>query len=192
MTATRIKEVALKHFASNGYEGASLADIATEVGIKKQSIYTHFKGKDELFLALLDDVLARELNFVLDYLESHKDLAVDLQLYGFLLQYQDRYEKDDNTKFFLRVAFFPPTHLYDVIVKKGYHYLDTVESMLIPLFQQAIAEGNISDDISSEMAKVAFLAVLDGMFVELLFGGIERSMKRIEASWFVYWRGIKK
>ncbi|MDU0200625.1 MULTISPECIES: TetR/AcrR family transcriptional regulator [Paenibacillus] len=192
MTAARIKEVALKHFASNGYEGASLADIATDVGIKKQSIYTHFKGKDELFLALLDDVLARELTFVLEYLESHKDLAVDQLLYGFLIQYQDCYEKDDNTKFFLRVAFFPPTHLYEVIVQKGYHYLDTLETMLVPLFEQAIADGAICKEVSSSVATVAFLAVLDGMFVELLFGGVERSMKRIEASWFVYWRGIKK
>lgn len=191
MTATRIKEVALTQFAKNGYEGASLADIATEVGIKKQSIYTHFKGKDELFLDLFKDVLAKELNFVVEYLDRHKHLSIDQLLNGFLIQYKDGYEQDDNTKFFLRFAFFPPSHLYDEIVKQGYKYLDTLEMMLIPKFDQAIAAGNIHSDVSSQMAAVAFLAVLDGMFVELLFGGAERTLKRIEASWFVYWRGIK-
>ncbi|CAN7238707.1 TetR/AcrR family transcriptional regulator [Paenibacillus sp. LjRoot153] len=192
MTATRIKEVALTHFAKNGYEGASLADIATDVGIKKQSIYTHFKGKDELFLALFVEVLAKELNFVQTYLDSNKHLSIDQLLYGFLIQYQDRYEQDDNTKFFLRVAFFPPSHLYDEIVKQGYGYLDTIETMIMPLFDQALHNGTISPEVSSEKATIAFSAVLDGMFVELLFGGSARSMKRIESSWFVFWRGIKK
>lgn len=191
MTATRIKEVALTHFAKNGYEGASLADIATEVGIKKQSIYTHFKGKDELFLALFDEVMAKELSFVLAYLENSKHLSIDKRLYDFLIQYKDRYEQDDNTKFFLRVAFFPPSHLYNVIVEQGYSYLDTLETMLLPIFDQAIQTGSISPDVSSEKATVAFSAVMDGMFVELLFGGSARSLKRIEASWFVFWRGIK-
>ncbi|NQX60646.1 TetR/AcrR family transcriptional regulator [Paenibacillus qinlingensis] len=192
MTATRIKEVARTHFAKNGYEGASLADIATDVGIKKQSIYTHFKGKDELFLALFDEVLAKELHFVHTYLDTNKHLSIDQLLYGFLIQYQDRYEQDDNTKFFLRVAFFPPSHLYDEIVKQGYGYLDKIETMIIPLFDQALHNGTISPEVSSNTATVAFSALLDGMFVELLFGGSARSMKRIESSWFVFWRGIKK
>lgn len=192
MTATRIKEVARTHFAKNGYEGASLADIATDVGIKKQSIYTHFKGKDELFLALFDEVLAKELHFVQTYLDNNKHLSIDQLLYEFLIQYQDRYEQDDNTKFFLRVAFFPPSHLYDEIVKQGYDYIDTIETMIMPLFDQALHNGTISPEVSSDTATVAFSAVLDGMFVELLFGGSARSMKRIESSWFVFWRGIKK
>ncbi|OPH56920.1 TetR family transcriptional regulator [Paenibacillus ferrarius] len=192
MTAARIKEVALKQFAKNGYEGASLADIAAEVGIKKQSIYTHFKGKDELFLDLFDDVFAKQVQFSVDYLDRNTELSFDQILYGFLTEHHAWYEKDDNAKFFLRVSFFPPSHLYDVIVEEGYRYWVTLEEMLIPVFDQAIAAGEISSDVSSNTATVAFLAVLDGMFVELLFGGSERSLKRIEASWFVYWRGIKK
>lgn len=191
MTAARIKEVALKHFAKNGYEGASLADIAAEVGIKKQSIYTHFKGKDELFQDLFDDVLAKELKFVVEYLDRYKHLSIDKLLFGLLIQYKDGYEQDDNTKFFLRVAFFPPSHLYSEIVQQGYNYLDTLETMLIPIFDQAKAAGSIHSDVSSEMATIAFLAVLDGLFVELLFGGEDRSIRRIEASFLVYWRGIK-
>ncbi|MDD9268259.1 TetR/AcrR family transcriptional regulator [Paenibacillus sp. GCM10023248] len=191
MTAARIKEVSLKHFAKNGYEGASLADIAADVGIKKQSIYTHFKGKDELYLDLFNDVLTKELKFVVEYLERYQHLPIDKLLFGLLIQYKDGYEQDDNTKFFLRVAFFPPSHLYSEIVEQGYKYLDQIEAMLIPLFAKAHAAGSIHAEVSSEMAAVAFLAVLDGLFVELLFGGEDRAIRRIKSSWLVYWRGIK-
>ena len=40
MTANRIKEVALTHFAKDGYEGSSLSAIATEVGIKTIHLYS--------------------------------------------------------------------------------------------------------------------------------------------------------
>ncbi|MGG1517099.1 TetR/AcrR family transcriptional regulator [Paenibacillus oryzisoli] len=192
MTATRIKDVALKYFANHGYEGASLADIAEEVGIKKQSIYTHFKGKDELFLVLLHDAIAKELGFVTSYMDRHKASSIEALLYGFLSEYQACYENNDNTKFYLRTAYFPPTHLYEEIVKEGYRYLDTVEELLVTVLDQAKACGSIHAGISSETAAAAFLSVLDGLFVELLFGGSERAKKRLEASWLVYWRGIRQ
>lgn len=59
MTANRIKAVALSHFARYGYEGTSLANIAQEVGIKKPSIYAHFKGKEELYFTCLESALQK-------------------------------------------------------------------------------------------------------------------------------------
>lgn len=49
MKSEGIKDAALKYFTLHGYEGASLSLIAEDVGMKKQSIYAHFKGKDDLF-----------------------------------------------------------------------------------------------------------------------------------------------
>ena len=57
MSANSIKEAAKYYFAKNGYEGTSLAQIAERVGIKKQSIYSHFDGKDDLFLQVMNDAL---------------------------------------------------------------------------------------------------------------------------------------
>ncbi|AEI40532.1 TetR/AcrR family transcriptional regulator [Paenibacillus mucilaginosus] len=191
MTAEKIRGTALIHFARNGYEGASLADISAEVGIKKQSIYNHFKGKDDLFLAVFQDAAVREMLFVEDYLKRSGRLSLENMLYGFLNEYRKRYEREEDTKFFLRMAFFPPGHLQKEIVEYCNRHLDRTEQLLEPVFALAASNGEMHPDVSIERASAAFTAVLDGMFVEMLYGGLERSLKRLDASWFVYWRGIK-
>ncbi len=45
----RIVEVAIRHFAERGYSAARVADIATQLGISKGSVFQHFKSKDGLF-----------------------------------------------------------------------------------------------------------------------------------------------
>ncbi|SFA50694.1 transcriptional regulator, TetR family [Anoxybacillus pushchinoensis] len=65
-TLDQLKEVSLHHFALHGYEGASLAHIAKDVGIKKQSIYTYFAGKDDLFLQIFEDACKFEISMVME------------------------------------------------------------------------------------------------------------------------------
>jgi TetR/AcrR family transcriptional regulator len=45
----RIVDVAMRHFAEQGYEAARVGDIAIELGIAKGSIFQHFGSKDGLF-----------------------------------------------------------------------------------------------------------------------------------------------
>ncbi|AMA72811.1 TetR/AcrR family transcriptional regulator [Aneurinibacillus thermoaerophilus] len=189
MTIHRIKKVALAHFARHGYEGASLAHIADEVGIKKPSIYAHFKGKDDLFLKVIEDVISDEAEFVTHFFARHANIPLHERLYNFLSQYKARYEHDDRTKFLLRITFFPPTHLYDEVMHDVYIYLDKLEGLLIPVFEKAIEEGEIRS-VGAERAAVAFMGLLDGLLVEMLYGGTERFIRRLHASWYLYWRGL--
>jgi len=190
MTINRIKEVALNQFAKSGYEGASMAHIANEVGIKKQSIYTHFKGKDELFLQVCRDTFTDELSFVHSFMNNKNKLPLEDLLFGLLLEYKKRYEQNIKTKFWLRVSFFPPAHLYDHIINDVYHYLDQLEELLIPIFDWAMSEGSINASVGVKRAATAYLSLLDGIFVEMLYGGKERLEKRLDASWHLYWRGL--
>lgn len=191
MTANKIREIALSHFARHGYEGASLADISSEVGIKKQSIYNYFKGKDELFLAVFMDAAAREMLFAENYLKRGSAEPLEAMLYGFLDAYRQRYEQEEDTKFFLRMAFFPPAHMQKEIVDYCNDHIDRIEALLGPVFESAKRKGQMHPDVSTERASAAFSAVLDGMFVEMLYGNMERSIKRLDASWHIYWRGVK-
>jgi AcrR family transcriptional regulator len=49
---------AKKRFAKNGYSPTSMDDIAKEVGITKASLYYFFKGKEDIFAAIIEEVLA--------------------------------------------------------------------------------------------------------------------------------------
>lgn len=52
-----ILEQAVRVFAENGYEGASIATIAERAGLSKQNLMYYFPSKQLLYQRVLDDVL---------------------------------------------------------------------------------------------------------------------------------------
>jgi AcrR family transcriptional regulator len=54
-TRARLLAAAEEVFVRDGYEGAQLDEIATRAGRSKGAVYTHFKSKEDLFLALFED-----------------------------------------------------------------------------------------------------------------------------------------
>ena len=57
-TKEKIIYESLKLFSQKGYDGVSMREIAAAVGIKGASIYNHFKGKEEIFNAIFDEMKA--------------------------------------------------------------------------------------------------------------------------------------
>jgi AcrR family transcriptional regulator len=53
-----ILEVATRLFAERGYEGASMNDVAEQVGMRKASLFYHFATKDALYEAVIDRLVA--------------------------------------------------------------------------------------------------------------------------------------
>ncbi|AZB41635.1 TetR/AcrR family transcriptional regulator [Bacillus sp. FJAT-42376] len=185
MTGEELKQKALLIFSEHGYEGASLSLIAEEAGIKKQSIYSHFKSKDELFLKAAEDVFQRELERAIAYL-SAGGANLKNMLYPFLTDYMKKYEEAPETRFWLRMSFFPPSHLYEDVMVQVYKHLDALEEALTALFKASPIQ------VDPEQAAIAFLGVLDSLFVEMLYGGKERQLKRLDASWNIFWSGITR
>src|ERR1700752_1866279 len=50
----RIIRAATAVFAEKGYHRATIADVVARSGLSVGAIYTHFRGKDELFLQSCD------------------------------------------------------------------------------------------------------------------------------------------
>jgi AcrR family transcriptional regulator len=185
---TEIRKQALKFFSRNGYEGASLAQIAEEVGIKKQSIYSHYKGKDDLFLKVLDEALEEEYRFSKQWLQKRSIPVKDL-LSQFLHIYMERFDLEEGFRFGLRMSFFPPEHLYEVIMKKIYELQDQMESLVLSIFQRALEEREVHA-VDARTGALAYLAVLDAVCVELVYSGKERAKSKADAAWEIFWRGL--
>jgi AcrR family transcriptional regulator len=72
-TRVELIEAAGRVFSRRGYHGASVEEIAAEAGYTTGAVYSNFKGKEDLFLALSDGELQKRLadyRAVVDTLDS--------------------------------------------------------------------------------------------------------------------------
>lgn len=58
-TKQRILDAALTLFSQNGYANVYVGQIAEVVGIKAPSLYKHYKSKQDIFQAILDEMKSR-------------------------------------------------------------------------------------------------------------------------------------
>lgn len=57
-TKERILAAALELFSQNGYAGTNIRELAWSLGMGKSSMYRHFESKEEVWNALLDELIA--------------------------------------------------------------------------------------------------------------------------------------
>jgi AcrR family transcriptional regulator len=100
----QILEVALDVFATAGFHGASMNDIAEAAGVTKPVLYQHFDSKRELYRALLDEVGDRLLDSIAKATAEATDGKTVTEL-GFRAYF--RWVADDHAGF--RLLFGPGT-----------------------------------------------------------------------------------
>jgi AcrR family transcriptional regulator len=66
-------EAAREVFTARGFHGASLEDISLAAGCTTGAVYSRFGGKDQLFLAVLDDHIERRLRVYLEAADAAPD-----------------------------------------------------------------------------------------------------------------------
>jgi AcrR family transcriptional regulator len=54
-TRSRLRQLALKLFAEQGYEKTSLREIAEQLGVTKAALYYYFKSKEDIVRSLVED-----------------------------------------------------------------------------------------------------------------------------------------
>jgi AcrR family transcriptional regulator len=75
---TQILEAAAKVFPQKGYAATTLQEIAQEAGISASAIYQHFRNKEDLFLALTDNLsFISILDEILESLDEEKDVGYE-------------------------------------------------------------------------------------------------------------------
>lgn len=75
MKRAQILNVAMRHFAEQGFEDARIGDIADELGIAKGSVFQHFKSKNGLFFEVYKNAVRS--------LPAYLDAPSEIQQKGF-------------------------------------------------------------------------------------------------------------
>ncbi len=73
-----IQEAATRLFLEKGYQATSMDEVAAQAGVSKQTIYTHFRNKEELFTQLVLGNAERVEAFVAE-LRTIVEAADDLE-----------------------------------------------------------------------------------------------------------------
>lgn len=119
-TKERIYECAIDLFAQKGFDATSMREIAESVGIKKASMYSHFKSKDEILEKIVEYPLKRAFT-VGEQGVDNEELIVNLGLEGFLDlsdQVFARWIEDPSMEKILRIIYIELYHNQQV--KKFY------------------------------------------------------------------------
>ena len=75
LTRERIMECAKAEFLKKGFQAAQLKDIVAAAKVTTGAVYRHFKDKEALFFALIEDVYHYTLDF-LDNVESYDTVGI--------------------------------------------------------------------------------------------------------------------
>ncbi len=69
-------------FLAQGFDAASMADIAKAAGVSKGTLYVYFKDKDELFAAIVQGECAMQAEGVFDFDHADHDVEAVLLRHG--------------------------------------------------------------------------------------------------------------
>lgn len=175
-TKEKIFDTAIDLFSKHGYNGVSIRQIASAVGIKESSIYNHFKNKEDILNCIFDyfhegmlaqrpdtNELKQEIEFMaprevfkLLFIKYGKNRNMNVNKAAQIIlmeQYINQKAKDFVKKFMLE----EPVNYYEAI------------------FRAMAAKGKIRDDIdlriAAEELNYGFLGIIFDFAVALQEGG---------------------
>lgn len=189
-TRELIIEKALCVFADKGYEGASLAIIADEVGIKKPSLYNHFKGKKELFISVFDRVIVDYTFFMKKSFSNAPGESAKEILRNLLFEICDYYVQNQHeSAMWKRALLFPNAEWEREIKNSFYESEEQTNAMIYDAFERGIAAGEVRKTDVPELVQ-AYCCLLDGLFLQMSYYPKETFEERRINVWNIFWNGI--
>lgn len=77
----KIFNVSIDLFSQHGYDGVSIRQIATEVGIKESSIYNHYKSKEEILNSILEYYISKMTSEEIPLAQAGRNLDMGIDIF---------------------------------------------------------------------------------------------------------------
>ena len=151
-TKDRILATALELFSQNGYAGTNIRELTASLGMVKSSIYKHFENKEDIWNALLDEMIAyydarfgspEHLPPVPDSLEELVGMTMRL------VDFTVHDEKVVMTRKLLTIEQFRDDRARSLATK---HFLTGLRDMFTPIFAGMMDRGLLRRDDPAMLA----------------------------------------
>ena len=151
-TKERILALALDKFSQKGYDGTNIRELTASLGLVKSAMYRHFGSKEEIWNALLDEMIAyygarfgsaEHLPPVPDSPEGLVALTMGM------VDFTIHDEKVVKTRKLLAIEQFRDERARDLATK---HFLTGLTDMFTPLFQAMMDKGLLRRDDPAMLA----------------------------------------
>ena len=153
-TVQLILAVAFRLFMEKGYEHTSIQDIIDQLGgLSKGAIYHHFKSKEDILIAVTDQMTA-ESNQMLALIRDRADLNGREKLKAIFKESISRTVQND----IFTVA--PDFHNNPKLLFSLLHDTmdNAVPNYILPIIRQGISDGSIETDYPEQLAELILLA----------------------------------
>ena len=190
-TKDKILNVSKSHFASNGYEGTSMAMIAEDVGIRKPSLYSHYSSKADIFKDVLTLEFETQLLLVKKILSNKNQSTVE-KLYKLLMANLPGDEKMmmDN-EFYYRFFKYPPVDIEEYTIGRYREADQKIFEMFDAVVKEGKEQGDIDSTLSSRQIYELYFMMVDGIDTMSMLYNFEAAKKSSENVWQVFYRGLK-
>ena len=151
-TKERILATALELFSQNGYAGTNIRELTASLGLGKSSMYRHFESKEDIWNALLDEMIA--------YYEAHfgsperlppvpdsPEALVEMTMRMVGVTVRD--EKIVMTRKLLSIEQFRDDRARQLATK---HFLTGLKQMFTPIFAGMMDRGLLRRDDPAMLA----------------------------------------
>jgi len=152
-------ERAVAVFSARGYRGTSMNDISEAVGLSKSTLYHYFKGKEDLLVAIYEDVLEDNVlaaQRILDRSLSTQDELSEMMV--------DRVVYTCKNRRILQIFFEEeaelPRRLMPTVLAGRHAY----EAVMTGLIDRGVAEGVFVISTSSTIVANSFLGAANWIY----------------------------
>ncbi|MDQ8936144.1 TetR/AcrR family transcriptional regulator [Acinetobacter rudis] len=171
-TFDKICVVATTHFATHGYDASSLNTIAEEVGIRKASLYNHFKSKNDLFATVFVSAYQQEQVFM----QQCFDAQPKQYLGGdYCASLPARFSQAQSLALFLKASFMGPDFLQTEIKAAYSDYLTEIGRYF--MLQLKTTFPYLSLEQASTLHE-AYLGIIDSLHIELIYSTLDAYEKK--------------
>lgn len=165
LTRKRILDAALTVFARKGYHDTRMDDIVDKAQSSKGAVYFHFPGKEQLFLALIDEFARLLEERLIESISAEPRgirrveaaLAAGLSVFG---------EYNQLAKIFLLQA----VGMGQTFEQKRLEILDRFAGLIQKHLDEAVADGNISP-IDTQIVAYAWVGSINELVMRWIQTG---------------------